>query len=81
MTVNMQHESERLEALCTKEEKQIKRLSDVLSLIDTFEERTQPGADRPLSLDECADLFLQLQVSNDRHLNYVDTSAIVFFNY
>ena len=62
MTVNMQHESERLETLCYQEEEQINRLSEVLKLIETFEERSHPGAIDPLTLDECADLFTRLQV-------------------
>ena len=62
MTVNMQHESERLETLCQQEAEQISRLSEVLQLIETFEERSRPGAIDPLTLDECADLFTKLQV-------------------
>lgn len=62
MAVNMQHESDRLEALCSQEEQQIGRLSQVLQLMETFEQRTSPDADRPFSLDECADIFRTLQV-------------------
>ena len=63
MTVNMQHESERLEALCTQEAQQISRLTEVLDLINSFDERTRPDAVNPLRLEECAELFTKLQVS------------------
>lgn len=62
MKVNMEHEHERLEKLCGQEAEQISRLEKVLALIETFEERTQPYAPQPLRLDECADLFIKLQV-------------------
>lgn len=62
MAVNMQHESQRLETLCAQEEQQINRLSEVLDLIETFDRRSRPSAENPLSLDECADLFKKLQV-------------------
>ncbi|XP_067941589.1 tuftelin-interacting protein 11-like [Watersipora subatra] len=61
MTVNMQHESDRLKTLCQQEEQQISRLTQVLNLINTFDERTQPSSAEPLTLEECADLFSRLQ--------------------
>ncbi|KAF6029381.1 TFIP11 [Bugula neritina] len=61
LTVNMEHECGRLEKLCSQESQQIDRLTQVLNLLNTFDERSKPGAQHPLGLEECVRLFSQLQ--------------------
>ncbi|XP_048777997.2 tuftelin-interacting protein 11-like [Ostrea edulis] len=66
--VNMRHEKERLDTICDQEEAQIQKLKSVLDIVRMCEERTQPGCDDPLQLDECAAIFSSLQ--NDFYEEY-----------
>lgn len=61
LVVNMKYEKERLDTLCDQEAKQIEKLSKVLELIETCNQRSNPGCDNPITLDECVIIFKVLQ--------------------
>lgn len=66
--VNMRHEKERLDAICTQEEKQCNRLQEILDIVESCEKRTKPDCEDPLTLEECVTLFQKLQ--NDYYEEY-----------
>ncbi|CAE1277785.1 TFIP11 [Acanthosepion pharaonis] len=66
--INMRHEKERLDAICTQEEKQCNRLQEILDIVESCEKRTKPDCEDPLTLVECVTLFQKLQ--NDYYEEY-----------
>ncbi|WAR09127.1 TFP11-like protein [Mya arenaria] len=66
--VNMRYEKERLDTVLEQEEKLIQRLSKILDIINTVNERTHPGCQNPVTLDECMAIFRILQ--NDFYSEY-----------
>ena len=59
--VHMKHEHERLEAIVATEEKQYKKHTDLLDLIDLYEEKTREDAVDPLTLDDLTEFFQRLR--------------------
>ncbi|XP_064606027.1 tuftelin-interacting protein 11-like [Liolophura sinensis] len=76
MIINMNHERERLDAICREEEKQIERLNKVLDMVASCEERTKPDCPNPLSLAECVEIFQTLQTSYYEEYKMYDLSAL-----
>ncbi|XP_052242663.1 tuftelin-interacting protein 11-like isoform X2 [Dreissena polymorpha] len=68
LIVNMGYEKEKLDSLLEQEEKQIQRLTKILDIIATVNERTNPGCPNPVTLDECLAIFRILQ--NDFYAEY-----------
>ncbi|KAL4232809.1 Tuftelin-interacting protein 11 [Mactra antiquata] len=68
LIVNMKYEKTRVDTVVEQEEKQIERLSKVLEIIGTCNERTNPGCPNPVTLDECLAIFRILQ--NDFYTEY-----------
>ncbi|KAK7107599.1 tuftelin-interacting protein 11-like [Littorina saxatilis] len=59
--VNLKFEEERLKTVCGQEEKQLKKLSDLLEIVKGCEERTHKDCENPLTLTECVDVFKVLR--------------------
>ncbi|XP_013412007.1 tuftelin-interacting protein 11 isoform X2 [Lingula anatina] len=76
VVVNMTYEKESLKEVCDQEEKQVKRLQDVLELVESCEARMQDGASNPLSLEECAEVFRKLQAEYYEEYKMYDLSNL-----
>ena len=61
LVVNLQHEKEKADEICAKEEEQIERLKQILCVVETCQERTKPGVESPMTLEDCAEKLKQLQ--------------------
>lgn len=61
MVVNLSHEVEKMEQVLSREDADIRNLSQVLALVEECERRMQPGCADPLTLPECARIFETLQ--------------------
>lgn len=59
--VNLKYEEERLDAICQQEEEQINKLTGLLEVVKSCEDRTQKNCDNPLTLDECVSVFKLLR--------------------
>ncbi|KAM6423077.1 tuftelin-interacting protein 11 [Liasis olivaceus] len=61
MVVNLTHEIEKMAKVLSREEADIRNLSEVLELVEDCERRMQPNCEDPLTLPECVKVFETLQ--------------------
>lgn len=61
MVINLSHEMEKLTEVLVREEAAIHNLAKVLETVEECERRLQPSSEDPLTLEECADIFDELQ--------------------
>ncbi|KAL3882583.1 hypothetical protein ACJMK2_028913 [Sinanodonta woodiana] len=74
--VNMKHEKERLDIICEQEAKQIERLTKVLQIVESCNERSQPGCENKLTLEECAGIFRTLQDEHYEEYKMYDLESL-----
>ncbi|XP_020609353.1 tuftelin-interacting protein 11-like [Orbicella faveolata] len=61
LVVNLKHEEEKLTAVLEREEKDIKRLMEVINMIDSCRQQSLSSEDDALTLDKCEEIFNTLQ--------------------
>ncbi|KAK2564694.1 Tuftelin-interacting protein 11 [Acropora cervicornis] len=61
LVVNLKHEEEKLNVVLEREEKDIKRLMDIITMIDRCRQQSLSSDDDALTLDKCEEIFNTLQ--------------------
>ncbi|CAH1799129.1 unnamed protein product [Owenia fusiformis] len=61
LVVNLKYEHEKMEKLCEEEAKQLKKINELFAIVSSCEARTKEECENRISLDECADIFTELQ--------------------
>ncbi|XP_041352059.1 tuftelin-interacting protein 11-like [Gigantopelta aegis] len=76
LIVNMRYEKERLDTICRDEEQKMDKLKKVLDIVQSCEARTTPDCENPLTLDECVEVFKELQRDYYEEYKMYDMSAL-----
>ncbi|XP_076445229.1 tuftelin-interacting protein 11-like [Babylonia areolata] len=74
--VNLKYEEDRLDTQCRQEEEQLNKLSSLLEIVKSCEERTQKDSENPLTLDECVSVFKVLRDEFHSEYKLYELSAI-----
>lgn len=61
LEVNLKYEKEKMDDVCANEKQKLDKLTTILDIVSDFERRTMPGAENPLTLQDCSKLFRHLE--------------------
>jgi tuftelin-interacting protein 11 len=78
MIVNLSYERERLSQLVKEEEEEMKKLSDILRIVEVCEEKTGGGGiqDSTLTLEECEELLTSIKDNYPREYKLYQLSSL-----
>lgn len=76
LVVNLKHEEEKLTAVLEREEKDIKRLMDVINMIDRCRQESLSPDDDTLTLDKCEEIFNTLQEDYYEEFKMYDLASL-----
>lgn len=76
LVVNLKHEEEKLTAVLEREEKDIKRLMEVITMIDRCRQQSLSSDDDALTLDKCEEIFNTLQEDYYEEFKMYDLASL-----
>lgn len=76
LVVNLKHEEEKLTAVLEREEKDIKRLMEVINMIDSCRQQSLSSEDDALTLDKCEEIFNTLQEDYYEEFKMYDLASL-----
>lgn len=76
LVVNLKHEEEKLSAVLEREEKDIKRLMEVINMIDSCRQQSLSPDDDALTLDKCEEMFNTLQEDYYEEFKMYDLASL-----
>ncbi|XP_074623013.1 tuftelin-interacting protein 11-like [Acropora palmata] len=76
LVVNLKHEEEKLNVVLEREEKDIKRLMDIITMIDRCRQQSLSSDDDALTLDKCEEIFNTLQEDYYEEFKMYDLSSL-----
>lgn len=76
LVVNLKHEEEKLSAVLEREEKEIKKLMEVINMIDSCRQQSLSPDDDVLTLDKCEEIFNTLQEDYYEEFKMYDLASL-----
>lgn len=76
LVVNLKHEEEKLSAVLEREEKEIKKLMEVINMIDSCRQQSLSPDDDALTLDKCEEIFNTLQEDYYEEFKMYDLASL-----